>query len=218
MHAGFMSDLKVRPPGAKARVRWGRLKIDQERFVGPWPAIPRRGTACRARPVSVILRASKTDMAFSPDIIVTGEDTPGILLAAEARLSRSGRKEDESQLKTYMLDMRCPIGLLVTPDVIEVFRDTYTAHSEKSVEHVASFASPKTWKIFKGPLRNPIKSILAFRFEEAVKSWLEQLATSPTAYLNESKETREALTDYILPALAQGVVRSTGPRESVKSH
>jgi hypothetical protein len=161
----------------------------------------------------------QTNMPFSPDIIVTGEDTPGILLAAEAKLSRSGRKEDESQLKTYMLHMRCPIGLLVTPDVIEVFRDTYTAHSEKSVEHVASFAAPKTWDIFKVSDHGSIELQLALRFEEAVKSWLEQLGTSPSAYLNESpKETREALTDYILPALTQGVVRSTGPRESVKSH
>jgi hypothetical protein len=62
-------------------------------------------------------------MPFAPDIIVTGEDTPRILLAAEAKLWRSGCKEDESQLKTYMLNMRCPIGLLVTPEVVEVFRD-----------------------------------------------------------------------------------------------
>jgi len=156
-------------------------------------------------------------MPFSPDIIVTGEDTPRILLAAEAKLSRTIRKEDEAQLKTYMLHMRCPIGLLVTPDVIEVFRDTYTAHSEDSVEHVASFAPPRTWDIFKARHHGTTETHLELRFEEAVKSWLEQLGTSPSAYLNESpKDAREALKDYILPALTQGVVRSTGPRESLK--
>jgi len=158
-------------------------------------------------------------MPFSPDIIVTGEDTPRILLVAEAKLSSAIREEDESQLKTYMLHMRCPIGLLVTPDAVEVFRDTYTAHSEKSVEHVASFASPKTWDVFRVGHHGSREPLLEFRFEEAVKSWLEQLGTSPSACLNESpKETRVALADYILPALTQGVVRSAGPRESLKSH
>jgi hypothetical protein len=157
-------------------------------------------------------------MPFSPDIIVTGEDTPRILLAAEAKLSRPIRKEDESQLKAYMLQMRCPIGLLVTPDTVEVFRDTYTAHSESSVEQVASFPSPKTLAIFKSFHHGSSEPQPGLGFEQAVRSWLERLASSPSVGLSESpKEAREALTDYILPALTQGVVRSTGPREALKS-
>jgi len=155
-------------------------------------------------------------MFFSPDIIVTGEDTPGILLAAEAKLARLNGQEDEARLKTYMLQMRCPIGLLVTPEVIEVFRDTYTAHSENSVERVASFPSPMAWHNFKAVHEGEPRPEL--RFEQAVKSWLEELASIPSIFLSQSpKETREALTDYVLPALTQGVVRSTGPRESLTS-
>jgi hypothetical protein len=157
-------------------------------------------------------------MPFSPDIIVTGEDTPRILLAAEAKLFRPISPEDVSRLKTYMLQMRCPIGLLVTPDAIELFRDTYTAHSENSVEHIASLPSPKTWHSFKGTHRASNDPELAFQFEQAVKSWLEELGSATSAFLGESpKETRETLTDYVLPALAQGVVRSTGPRASLTS-
>jgi hypothetical protein len=87
-------------------------------------------------------------MPSTPDIIVTGEDTPRIFLVAEAKLRSTIRKEDESQLKSYMLQMRCPVGLLVTPEIIEVFRDTYTAHSENSVERVGSFPAPKDWSVF----------------------------------------------------------------------
>jgi hypothetical protein len=163
-------------------------------------------------------------MAFSPDIIVTGDDTPRILLVAEAKRYSAIRKEDESQLKSYMLHMRCPIGLLVTPDAIEVFRDTYTAHSESSVERVGSFPAPKDWDIFRVPHhgssgKDPSDANLGFRFEETVKSWLELLGSSPSPYLKElPEETREALTDYVVPALKQGVIRSSGPRESLKSH
>jgi hypothetical protein len=43
------------------------------------------------------------------------------------------------------------------------------------------------------------------RFEETVKSWLELLGSSPSPYLKElPEETREALTDYVVPALKQG--------------
>lgn len=157
-------------------------------------------------------------MPFAPDIIVSTEDTLRILLVAEAKLSRRG-KEDESQLKNYMLHMRCPVGILVTPNEIEVFRDTYTAHSESSVEHVASFRSPKSWDVFKAPHHGMGEPELSFRFEQAVKSWLEQLGASPSTYLDESpNETREVLTDYVIPAVIEGVVRSTGPHESLTSH
>lgn len=156
-------------------------------------------------------------MSFSPDIIVTGEDTPRILLAAEVKLSRPTNKDDETRLRIYMLQMRCPIGLLVTPDVIEVFRDTYTEHSENSVKRVASFSSPKAWNNFKAAHQDRPQASL--RFEEAVRSWLEELGSSPSPHLSEfPPQTREALSDYVLPALTQGAVRLTGRRESLTSH
>jgi hypothetical protein len=162
-------------------------------------------------------------MPFSPDIIVSAEDNPKMLLVVEAKLRPTILKDDEAQLKSYMLHMRCPIGLLVIPDLIEVFRDNYTAHSENSVERVGSFPAPKDWDIFRVPdhgldVKDSGDASLGFRFEETVKSWLEQLGASPSAYLMEfPKETRETLTDYVVPALTQGVVRSSGPRESIKS-
>ena len=162
-------------------------------------------------------------MPFSPDIIVTGEDTPRILLIVEAKLSSPSRQEYEPQLKSYMLHMRCPTGLFVTPDAIVVYRDTYTAHSEKSVERVGQFPAPKTWTVFKVPhhgseLPSARDTHLEARFEETVKSWLEQVRNSPTDYLKEfPKETRDALTDYVVPALSQGVIRGSGPREWLES-
>jgi hypothetical protein len=163
-------------------------------------------------------------MAFSPDIIVTGEDTPRMLLVAEAKLSSRVHKDDEFRLKSYMLQMRCPIGLLVTPEVIEVFRDTYTAHSENSVERVGTFPAPKDWDIFRAPHhgsggKDPSDAHFESRFEGAVKSCLELLGSSPSPCMKElPEEAREALSDYVVPALKQGVIRSSGPRESLQSH
>lgn len=164
-----------------------------------------------------------SQMPFSPDIIVTEEDTPRILLIVEAKLSSPSRPEYESQLKSYMLHMRCPTGLFVTPDAILVYRDTYTAHSEKSVERAGPFPAPKTWTVFKVPhhgseLPSARDTHMEARFEETVKSWLEQVRNSPSDYLKEfPKETRDALTDYVVPALSQGVIRGSGPREWLES-
>jgi hypothetical protein len=158
-------------------------------------------------------------MAFSPDIIVLAEDAPRMLLIVETKLSPQDRSRDESQLKSYMLQMRCPVGLFVTPEEIVIFRDSYTAHSEQSVRRVGVFPAPKDWLVFKTP-QTTHGTDLAWRFEENVKAWLERLRSSSADYVKEfPKETQEAVIEYVLPALAEGTVRAGGPREvKLESH
>jgi hypothetical protein len=56
---------------------------------------------------------------------------------------------------------------------------------------------------------------LAQRFEEDVKFWLEQLRSSGSAEASQfAGEAKDALEDYVIPALSQGVVRAGGPREA----
>jgi hypothetical protein len=158
-------------------------------------------------------------MTFSLDFIISTEDAPGMLLIVEAKLSSRNRSEDEAQLKFYMWQMSCPVGLFITPDEIVVYRDSYTSLSEESVRQISAFPAPKDWAIFKPPLQDTgnasaMKADLALRFEEKVRSWLEDLRSSPSNDLPElPRETREALVDYVVPALSQGVVRGGGPRQ-----
>ena len=154
-------------------------------------------------------------MAFSPDIVVTTEDTPRMLLIVETKLSSKNWSQDEPQLKSYMFHMRCPIGLFITPDEIVVYRDAYTALSEQSVRRVGTFPAPKNWAVFKPAGRPSVRNIgRAVLFEQHVKSWLEQLRSSPLDFVLEiPEETKEALMDYVFPALSQGIVRAGGPRE-----
>jgi hypothetical protein len=159
-------------------------------------------------------------MKFAPDIVVTAEGSSRLLLIVEAKLRSRDRSQEESQLKGYMLHMRCPIGLFVTPDEIVLYRDTYTAHSEESVRRVGSYPAPKKWMSFKmvnqGTESPSVANIdLAQRFEENVKFWLEQLRSSGSAEANQfPDEAKDALEDYVIPALSQGVVRAGGPREA----
>jgi hypothetical protein len=158
-------------------------------------------------------------MKFAPDIVVTAEGSSRLLLIVEAKLRSRDRSQEESQLKDYMLRMRCPIGLLVTPDEIVLYRDTYTAHSEDSVRRVGSYTAPKKWMRFKvvnqGTESPSAANIdLAQRFEEDVKFWLEQLRTGSAEANQFSDEAKDALEDYVIPALSEGVVRAGGPREA----
>jgi len=154
-------------------------------------------------------------MPFSPDIVVTTEDNPRMLMIVETKLSSQNLSQDESQLKSYMFHMRCPVGLFVTPDEIVIYRDTYTTLSEQSVRRVGTFPAPKNWVVFKAIDRPSVINIVrAMRFEENVQSWLEQLRSSPSDYAKDiPEETKKALADYVVPALSQGIVRAGGPRE-----
>ena len=158
-------------------------------------------------------------MQFSPDIVVTTENTPGMLMIVETKLSSQERSQDESQLKSYMFRMRCPVGLFITPDEIVVYNDSYTSLSEESVHRVGTFPAPKEWAVFKVPHHGSdspsVRNIgRAARFEEHVKSWLERLRSSPFDDIDKiPEETKGALVDYVVPALSQGVVRAGGPRE-----
>lgn len=158
-------------------------------------------------------------MPFSPDILVTRDDGSRIVLVVEAKRTSKIREEDESQLKFYMTQMRCPTGLLITPEAIEIFRDRYTGHSEESVERVGIFPAPAQWEIFKVP-HHDLKvsdARLAQDFEEAVRSWFEELSSSPSAKSTDiSADTKEALADYVIPALAEGILRSGGPRHGIR--
>jgi hypothetical protein len=161
-------------------------------------------------------------MPFSPDIIVTRDDGSRILLVVEARRAAGIHTEDESQLKFYMIQMRCPTGLLITPETIQIFRDRYTGHSEESVERIGNFPAPGDWEVFKAPHHGSQASgspdgRLEERFEEAVRFWLEELSSSPSAKFSRiPRDTGDALADYVIPALAEGVVRSGGPRHATK--
>src|SRR6266567_2940032 len=66
------------------------------------------------------------DMLFEPDIIVTGEDWPSTRLIVETKLRRDRLDPAGAGLKTYMIAMQCPAGLLVFPDELWIFRDRYT--------------------------------------------------------------------------------------------
>src|SRR5437870_2654256 len=118
-------------------------------------------------------------MASVPDILVTTADSR-ILLVVGAKFNAGELADIELPLKGYMVQMGVPIGLLVTPKIMGIYRNRYTGISEKSVERIKLVDIPESWPAFsrfqsllpkQGSGQN--FSGLALDFEEQVQSWLE---------------------------------------------
>jgi hypothetical protein len=141
-------------------------------------------------------------MAFQPDILITTPD--GITLVVEAKVSLPNLERAEEDLKQYMVGMQCPTGLLITPKRMWLYRDSYTTRSPQSVRRVGEFNLTRLWD-WPPPLQGA-------RFEMFVQRWLEDLPKHPAKEV--PNELREALRDYVLPAIANGEVRAAHPRYS----
>lgn len=139
-------------------------------------------------------------MPFQPDIIVTGPD--GIALVVEAKTSFSIPATAEKQIERYMIGMQCPVGILISPERMLVYRDAYS--SPPSVEKIGEFNMNGVWEL--QPPRDPAS------FEIFVQRWLEHLASQPTN--SWPQRLKVAVRDYILPAVGAGEVRAAHPRYS----
>jgi len=151
-------------------------------------------------------------MAFEPDIIVTSPESSEIVLVVEARTFVRSLADSERQLKKYMAAVGSPVGLLVTPERLRLYRDQYLPSSEDSITTAAEFDVTKVLPFHPTGDRR----VDALAFERDVQSWLEGLSTESS--LRElPPELRRAVELYIVPAVSWGAVRSGHPRFEVSA-
>jgi hypothetical protein len=146
-------------------------------------------------------------MVFAPDILVTSADGFEVILVAETKLHEKDIPKAESQLKAYMLGMRVPIGLLVTPASLRIYRDRYITPPEKSIELIGEFDVAQLFGSYAGQAGPNT----AMRFESDVQTWLESLASKPLEDCLPSKLQHVAELN-IQPALSEGIIRAGHPR------
>jgi hypothetical protein len=139
-------------------------------------------------------------MVFQPDILVTGQDGIGVILVVETKTILTNLQHTEEALKLYMIQMSCPIGLLITPEQIWLYRDSYTSRLPQSIQRIGVFNAKPLW-------REPVPTLGA-PFEQFVQRWLEGLSKQP------ARELPKELREYVLPAVATGDIRAAHPRYS----
>jgi hypothetical protein len=124
------------------------------------------------------------------------------MLVVEAKTSLPDLTQTEEQLSHYMIGMRCPMGILTTPERMRVYRDLYT--SPPTIERIADFDTRGVWQ-----QQRPQD---AASFERFVHQWLERLAQMPTKDL--PRNVAETFREYVVPAVIGGDVRAAHPRYS----
>jgi len=81
-------------------------------------------------------------MAFVPDVIVTTDYSPATVgLVGEAKGATANLDESALQLKQYMLRMGCPVGIILTPKVLRIYKNQFLGQAEDSIQVVGDFPS-----------------------------------------------------------------------------
>jgi hypothetical protein len=148
-------------------------------------------------------------MAFNPDIVVTEPGSSHVLLIVEVKTNASS-SQSEPQLKRYLWEMSCPVGLFVSPRSIVLYRNLFTSYSDDSVKKVGEFTSPKSWRAFERPQSGA-------EFETRVQIWLEKLRQD-VKEPEVPQETWDALSEYVVPSLINGEIHAAGPRPTTCRH
>jgi len=149
---------------------------------------------------------SLSQMPAQADIIVSSPDSTEVKLVVEAKLRTTDLPDAEHQLKNFMLQMRCPLGLLVSPQRLWVYLDRLTSYSEDSIERLGDFDITGLIKLNSADANN------AVNFENAVQAWLENLSANVIRKPPSDPRLREVINHYVLPAVETGIVRAAGPR------
>ncbi|HKQ86775.1 MAG TPA: hypothetical protein VJS43_08400 [Candidatus Acidoferrales bacterium] len=146
-------------------------------------------------------------MPANIDIIVRSADSTETKLLVETKLSLVDLARVEGQLKGAMLDVSCPVGIIVTPERMWMYVDEYTSTGPTSIHLVGEFAIGDLLR-YKGP-----GSAGEGRdFENFVQHWLEILPQIATRDRVPNARLWDALNRFVLPAVETGDVRAAAPR------
>lgn len=147
-------------------------------------------------------------MPADVDIIVTSPDTADVRLVAETRLSLPDMSSAETILKTAMVRMSSPVGILITPDRMWVYLDRYLSQTPDSVDRVGEFDVSKLLHF---------RPVSASRdeerhFEAVVQQWLEDLPRLVERAPRKDDHLWSVVNTYIIPAVETGEIRAAAPR------
>src|SRR4051812_39655910 len=148
-------------------------------------------------------------MAAFPDLIVTAPDSPAVRLVVEVKATGVPPPQAEQQLTSYMNLMSCSVGILLTPEILAIYADTFGKRGTDSIEKVVELPSSMLFPI------KALKPADEATLEHLALLWLDHLAR--TGDIGDvSADAHEALSRYVLPAVSGGVVRFAHPKNAHK--
>jgi hypothetical protein len=142
------------------------------------------------------------------DIIVSSPDSTDVRLVVETKLALRDFNSAESNLRNSMWQLSCPLGLLITPDKMWVYSDSFLSAGPESMEKIGEFGIEDLLSFDKKD-NSPQE---ARRFESYVQRWIEVLPQLATDKKLTDSALKEILQKYLVPAIEFGDVRAAGPR------
>jgi hypothetical protein len=140
-------------------------------------------------------------VTFEADVIVLSHDVPEVRLAAKVKRTLGNLQDAEAEMRRYMLDRRCALALLVTPEITRIYRDTYADYSDTTVQLVGEFSTADILDLAPVPTDERALTI-------AVREWLERLAISWPSALPRNDDARAPVLRYLVPEVVDGRVSS----------
>lgn len=140
-------------------------------------------------------------MTFEADVVVLSHDVPEVRLVAEVKRAIRDLTEAEAQMRRYMLDRRCSLALLVTPERTRIYRDTYADYTDATVELVGEFSTADLLDLERAPTDESA-------LQDAVRDWLDRLTVSWSSALPKTAAAREPVLRYLVPEVTEGRVSS----------
>ncbi|HEY6465367.1 MAG TPA: hypothetical protein VIY69_05205 [Candidatus Acidoferrales bacterium] len=145
-------------------------------------------------------------MPANIDIIVRSADSTETKLLVETKLKIADVSRAEEQLKGAMLQLSCPVGVIVTPEQMWVYADEYTSTKPTSIQLVGEFSIADLLR-YKASSDDDGR-----RFERFVQHWLETLPQIASRRSVTDKKLWDALSRFVVPAIETGDVRAAAPR------
>ena len=136
--------------------------------------------------------------------MVTRPDSPEVLLVVEVKGNIADQKSTEAALKSYMVHMSCPVGMLVTREHVRFYRNRYTDYAPQTIEMIGECPTSELL----GTL--PRGTVTELDLERRVEEWLESLRVGGD--LSWPSAVREAIESSVLPVVSGASVRAGGPR------
>jgi hypothetical protein len=144
------------------------------------------------------------------DIIVRSPDSTEVKLVVETKLFINDMAAVEEELKSSMVHLSCPVGLIITPEKMWVYADTYSSSDVASIQGVGEFKISHLLSYKHSA--NERTADQSRDFENIVQHWLESLPQTATREHVADRRLWDELNKYVLPAIESGDVRAAAPR------
>lgn len=142
-------------------------------------------------------------MSFIPDIVVREPDIFKLQLVAGIHLEDKVPVEIERELKQYVFQMHCSVGIILTPTRLRIYKYGFLDRSPDEIELAGDFPAHEVFG-YGSDLNTRLQ------LESELVDWLDRLADA-SYFSHDDPVLNKAVNWYVVPAVSGGDVAVPHP-------